>query len=186
MRPHQSLSLNIPLDRFSDFARFKYVTAWILRFVDNCRSRKNAQTSRVGSPLSMKELSLAENYWLRLSQEEHFMEEIQSIKNGHTLPKSSCLLPLNPILDHSGVLHVGGRIQNAPLCYSVRHPVVLHGKHRITKLIIHSEHLRLLHAGPTLVTTSLSRRYHIIRSRKAVYSVTRTSARPQPQMLGHL
>ena len=121
------------------------------------------------------------------------MEEIQSIKNGHTLPKSSCLLPLNPILDHSGVLRVGGRIQNAPLCYSVRHPVVLHGKHRITKLIIHSEHLRLLHAGPTLVTASLSRRYHIIGSRKAVYSVTRgcivcrrISARPQPQMLGQL
>ena len=183
----------IPLDRFSDFARFKYVTAWILRFVDNCRSRKDAQTSRVGSPLSVKELSLAENYWLRLSHEEHFMEEIQSIKNGHTLPKSSCLLPLNPILDHSGVLRVGGRIQNAPLCYSVRHPVVLHGKHRITKLIIHSEHLHLLHAGPTLVTASLSRRYHIIGSRKAVYSVTRgcivcrrTSARPQPQMLGQL
>ena len=103
----------------------------------------------------------------------------------------SCLLPLNPILDHSGVLRVGGRIQNAPLCYSVRHPVVLHGKHRITKLIIHSEHV--LHAGPTLVTASLSRRYHIIGSRKAVYSVTRgcimcrgTSARPQPQMLGQL
>ena len=100
----------------------------------------------------------------------------------------SCLLPLNPILDHSGVLRVGGRIQNAPLCYSVRHPVVLHGKHRITQLIIHSEHI--LHAGPTLVTASLSRRYHIIGSCKAVtrgcIMCRGTSARPQPQMLGQL
>ena len=107
--------------------------------------------------------------------------------------KSSCLLPLNPILDHSGVLRVSGRVQNAPLCYSVRHPAILHGKSRVTKLIIYSEHLCLLHAGPTLVAASRSRRHHIIGSRKAVYSVThgcivcrRTSARPQPQMLGQL
>ena len=84
-------------------------------------------------------------------------------------------------------------MQNAQLCYSVRHPAILHGKHRITKLIIYSEHLRLLHAGPTLVTASLSRRYHVIGSRKTVYSVTRgcivcrrISARPQPQILGQL
>ena len=99
-------------------------------------------------------------------------------------------------LDHiqeAGVLRVCGRIQNAQFCYSVRHPAVLHGKHQVTKLIIYSEHLRLLHAGPTLVAASLSRRYHIIGSRKAVYSVTcgcitcrRTSAMPQPQMLGQL
>ena len=59
--------------------------------------------------------------------------------------------------------------------------------------IEYSEHLRLLHAGPTLVTASLNCRYHVIGSRKAIHSVTcgcivcrRTSARPQPQMLGQL
>ena len=109
------------------------------------------------------------------------------------MTKSSCLLLLNPIVDQAGVGGVGGRIQNAQFCYSVRHPAVLHGKHQVTKLIIYSKHLCLLHARPTLVAASLSRRYHIIGSRKAVYSVThgcitcrRTSARPQPQMLGQL
>ena len=41
----------IPLDRFSSFIRFRYVTAWILRFVNNCRSRDAA---RVLSPLSVQ------------------------------------------------------------------------------------------------------------------------------------
>ena len=132
---HQKTPL-IPLDRFSNFTRFKYVTAWILRFVNNCCARDGLQTSKVQSPISVQELSSAENYWLRLSQEEHFTKEIQSLKTGHALTKSSCLPPLNPVLDHSGVLCVGGRVQNAQLCYSVRHPAILHGKHRITKLII--------------------------------------------------
>ena len=189
---HQKTPL-IPLDRFSNITPFMYITAWILRFVNNCRARDGLQTSKVRSPLSVQGLSSAENYWLRLSQEEHFTEDIQSLKTGHALTKSSCLLPLSPVLNHSGVLRVGGRVQNARLCYSVHHPAILHSKHRITKLIMYLEHLRLLHAGPTLITASLSHRYHVIGSRKTMYSVTRgcivcrrISARPQPQMLGQL
>ena len=55
------------------------------------------------------------------------------------------------------------------------------------------EHLRLLHAGPTLVAASLCTRYHIIGSRKTIRSVVRgcvscrrASVRPQPQLLGQL
>ena len=63
----------------------------------------------------------------------------------------------------------------------------------MTGLIVRSEHLRLLHAGPTLVIASLGRRYHIIGGRNVVRSIIhgcvvcrRNSAKPQPQMLGHL
>ena len=73
------------------------------------------------------------------------------------------------------------------------HPTILHGKHSITRLIIRSEHLRLLHAGPTLLSSSLSCRFSIIGLRKTVHSITRQcitchqqTIRPQPQMLGQL
>ena len=77
--------------------------------------------------------------------------------------------------------------------YTKRHPVILPGSHTVTKLIMRTEHLRLLHAGPTLTATSLSRQYHILRSRRIVRSITRScvtcrrgSARPQAQLLGQL
>ena len=121
------------------------------------------------------------------------MEDILSITSNHVLPPKSCLLSLHPFLDSSGILRVGGRKQNAKLSYSSLHPVILQGKHPVTKLIIHSEHLRLLHAGPTLLTSSLCLRLHIIGCRKIVRSVTRScivcrrnSVKPQPQMLGQL
>ena len=70
---------------------------------------------------------------------------------------------------------------------------ILHGKHPITKLIISSEHTRLLHAGPTLVMASLCRHYHIVGCRKAIRSITRkciicrrTTVKPQSQLLGQL
>lgn len=91
------------------------------------------------------------------------------------------------------IVTFGGRLHNSKLSYSNQHPLILHGKHTVTRLIIRSEHQRLLHAGPTLLTASLCRRYYITGCRKTVRSITRgcitcrlTSARPQPQMLGQL
>ena len=59
--------------------------------------------------------------------------------------------------------------------------------------MIHSEHLRLLHAGPTLLACSLNRRFYILGGRKVIRSVTRacvicqhTTVKPHNQMLGEL
>ena len=78
-----------------------------------------------------------------------------SLSSNSVLPSESCL-SLHPFLDSSGILRDGGRQQNSRLSYASLHPVILHGKHPITKLIIRAEHLRLLHAGPTLLTLSSS------------------------------
>ncbi len=74
--------------------------------------------------------------------------------------------------------------------YHSKHPLILPAKHKLTHLITHSEHLRLLHAGPTLLIASLNRRYHIIGGSKNVRSkcvvCRKLSAKPHPQMLGQL
>ena len=82
------------------------------------------------------------------------------------------LLSLHPFIDQSGLLRVGGRGQNAKMSLSVKHSVILPGKHPLTSLIITSEHNRLMHAGPTLLTALLSRRYHITSCRKIVCSIS--------------
>ena len=134
----------------------------------------------------------AENYWILISQEDHFKEEIHALTSDKTLPSKGCLLSLHPFLDSSGILRVCGREQNSKLSYSNLHPVILHGKHPVTKLIIRTEHLRLLHAGHILLTSSLCCLY-IIGCRKIVRSITHActvcrhnAAKPKPQMLGQL
>ena len=136
---------------------------------------------------------MVETYWFSISQQKHFAEEIDAIQRKVTLPNSSCLLLLHPIVDSSGLLRVGSREQNSRAPYSSQHPIILHGKHPVSKLLIQSEHLRLLYAGPKLLTSSIGRRFHIIGHRKMVRSITRgcvtcrrTSAQPRPQMMGQL
>ena len=186
----QSDSPVIPLDRYSSFNRLKRITAWILRFFGNLRSKSNRHLT---SSLSTEELFNAECYWISIIQNAYFKDEIQALKKQSHLSTSSSLLSLHPIIDSHNLLRVGGRQQNSKLSYSSRHPLMLHGKHPMTGLIVRSEHLRLLHAGPTLVIASLGRRYHIIGGRNVVRSIIRgcvvcqrNSAKPQPQMLGHL
>ena len=113
------------------------------------------------------------------------------LKAKKPLPSSSCLSPLHPFLDSNNILCVGSRESNSNLSYSCCHSMILHGKHPISKLIIRSEHHRLLHAGPTLLLASLSHRFHVVNLRKTVRSITRQcltcrrqTVRPQPQMMG--
>ena len=103
------------------------------------------------------------------------------------------MLPFSPIIDANDLLRVGGRQKQSSMSYSRMHPIILHAKHPITRLIIALEHKRLLHGGPTLVTASLSCRYHILRARPTVRSIIRGctvcrrwSTKPKPPSLGQL
>ena len=182
----------ISMTRYSSFGKLKRVTAWIFRFVKNLSS---PASERCLSPhLLVTELSSAENYWLMIAQKESLPSEYSALKNGQPISRSSRLLPFHPIWDKNhSLVRVGGRLSQSTLSYAQQHPVILDGKHPITKLIVLFEHLRLMHAGPTLLLSSLNQRFHIIKARKMVRSIThqciickRHSIRPQAQLLGHL
>ena len=175
------------IDSVSNFTRLIRVTSWVFRFVDNCRGGSSRK------PLSVDELTRAERYWITVAQRSVFSEEISCITKNRELPEKGCLVPLHPILDLHGILRVGGRGNQSNLPYRTRNPVILPGSHPVTKLLVRTEHIRLLHAGPTLVAASLSRRFYIVGARKHVRSITRacvpcrrTSVKPKPQLLGQL
>ena len=175
----------IPYDRFSSFSHLKRVTAWVFRFIAGCQEKQENGASF----LTVEELASAELYWISLVQVDHFSKEIQKLKSDEVVVS---MRSLRPFLDGHGILRVGGRLRNSKMAFSQIHPVVLHRKHPVTKMIVHAEHLRLLHAGHTLMS-SLHQRFHIIGCRHLVRSVTcncvvcrRDSARPQPQLFGQL
>ena len=180
------------VENYSSYTKLKRITAWIMRFAYNCRALKR-NLNRKSSSLQVEELMSAERYLLLIAQQNHFSKEIKALKNNKDIPKSSCLLPLHPFVDSSMLLRVGGREQNSKASYASQHPIILHGNHPLTKLIVLSEHLRLLHAGAQLVTSMLSLSFHIIGHRKLIRSITRGcitcrrhAVKPKPQILGQL
>ena len=179
----------IPRDQFSSFTRLTRVTAWVKRFVKNVQAKVKKLAPRIG-PLSVIKLEQAEVYWLRVCQTDSFSSEIEALKKKAHLLKSSRLISLRPLIDDKQLLSVGGRQENAPSSYDTRHPVILHGSHPISKLLIRREHIRLLHAGPLLVAASLSRQYHFIGGKKSIRSITRSCVicrrRTESPLMGQL
>ena len=94
-----------------------------------------------------------------------------ALKSKKQLPKASNSSPLWTMLDSSE--QVVRRIRNSSVSYDQKHPMILRGSHPLTKFMVRSEHTRLLHAGPALTYTSLSRKSHIIGGLKVVRTVTR-------------
>ena len=106
----------IPLDKFSSFNMYKWVIAWMIRFIHNCESKVKSIQPRSGSLSTTDELSLAANYWYSLIQRMHFSEELRILATrSQKIPTSSKLFSLNPIVDDHGILRVSGRQQRARL-----------------------------------------------------------------------
>ncbi|GBM64459.1 hypothetical protein AVEN_194222-1 [Araneus ventricosus] len=91
--------------KFSCLRNLLRVTAWVVRFV-NALKRKNAEKG----PLTSDELTNAEMFWVRITQNDFYSNEITCLKNNKSLPRDSKLLCLNPFLDSNGILRVTGRL----------------------------------------------------------------------------
>lgn len=81
-------------------------------------------------------------YW---TQQHYLQDEILLLQRGQKLPKRGPLSSLHPFLDATGLLKVGGRLENTSLPYDQKHPVVLPGCSVLANLIIHWAHKASLH-----------------------------------------
>ncbi|KAK9712041.1 Pao retrotransposon peptidase [Popillia japonica] len=106
-----------------------------------------------------------------MCQLESFSEEINRIKHGKGKDLKGPIVKLSPFVDETGILRVGGRLHASTFQFNKKHPVLLHGDHVFTVLLIEREHIRLLHAGPQQTLYSLRERYWPIRGRVVVKRV---------------
>ncbi|XP_045499410.1 uncharacterized protein LOC123697036 [Colias croceus] len=75
-----------------------------------------------------------------------------------------------------GVLKVRGRINAATAPDTMKKPVILDGRHRITRLIVLQEHCAAGHANRERVTNDLRQRYWVIHLRPTVRAVEKNCA----------
>jgi len=73
----------IELTKFSTLSKLTAVTAYVRRFIHNCRQ---PVTSRIIGPLTVPELTQANILWLRQIQSSVFPDEVTNLKS-----KSNCL-----------------------------------------------------------------------------------------------
>lgn len=182
-----------PLDqdivvKFSSFTKTVRVVAYCKRFIFNV-SHKDKRTG----PLKTVELHEALTNCVIIVQHSAYVEEIQALKATESVPQKSKILPLRPFLHTDGTLRVGGRLQMAALPFDAKHQFILPKEHHFSDLLILYTHLRLLHAGSSLVLSQLRQQFWIpsgkIQVRKIIHKCVtciRFRAQTQQQLMGEL
>jgi hypothetical protein len=108
--------------------------AYLFRLVGKERHiRRQPETDS----LSMEEVEYAHNFLFRRIQNNVYRTEVEDLRAGRAIEKSSDLIKLSPYLDKNGVLRVGGRIDKASLPFDTRHPIILPRRERITELLLY-------------------------------------------------
>ena len=206
IQPHKDIELkvsaihsvevqsNIWLEaQFSSYKKLIRITAWIRCFTRNLQSKlEKTVTQNCDEFLSLEELKTAEVFLIQSSQQRSFATEIKIIKAGIPLQVSNSLLTLHSVL--IGLLRVGGHLANAQLSAAFqKHPMILHGKVVLTRLIVTSKHQELLHAGPTLMMANLNSKYHVIGAKRLACTIykqcvvyRKAAARTGRQSMGQL
>ncbi|GBM13210.1 hypothetical protein AVEN_187982-1 [Araneus ventricosus] len=153
--------------KFSCLRNLLRVTAWVVRFV-NALKRKNAEKG----PLTSDELTNAEMFWVRITQNDSYSNEITCLKNNKSLPRDSKLLCLNPFLDSNGILRVTGRLgKSTHLSTFEKHSIILPSKTKLTELLIWDSHKRVFHSGVSHTLVQVREKYWILKSRQTIKSV---------------
>ncbi|XP_049300118.1 uncharacterized protein LOC125772715 [Anopheles funestus] len=184
--------------RYSAYSKLRRVMGYCLRFLGNLRASKASPVERVKRKVDMKtllcsapsltaaELQEAELRLCQLAQQDSFGDELDHLKRGKQVNSSSKLKWLSPYLDPKGMLRVGGRLGNANIPESTKHPIVLAASHRLSTLLAENIHLQKMHAGPQLMLATLRQKIWLIGGRnlvKSVYHRCHTCFRNKPTLV---
>ncbi|XP_064482953.1 uncharacterized protein LOC135395790 [Ornithodoros turicata] len=163
----QQWSPLLDLDAFGKYSRVLRTTAWILRFITNCRHHEE----RLTGPLSADELLHAETYWVRTSQAATYPDEVYALREKLEFPTNSKIANLQPFLDATGVLRLKGRLHYADEVEQVKHPIIISKEHRLAHLIAYASHHRTLHGGLQDTMNDLREKWWIPHARQFVKTV---------------
>ena len=165
-----SVVLKIELfDRFSSYSRMRITVGWIFRFANNCKSQTNERLKEKN--LTIEEIETVERKLLMLSQVKYFQKEIECLKLKLSVPNSSCLTCLQPVIDDLGILRRDCRLSNSTLSYEQSFPIILHNSCRLTHLIIDMYHRDNFHSSIRDTMMLLRDKYWILKYRQTVKKV---------------
>ena len=96
--------------------------------------------------LEAEHLQRAEEILIRHIQNQCYPEEIKAITRGRSIPSSSPLARLRPVLQ-DGVLVVPGRLTHTSLPSHVKRPAILPACHPAMESLVRHVHERTAHSG---------------------------------------
>ncbi|CAG9134415.1 unnamed protein product [Plutella xylostella] len=177
--------------KFSNLQRMLRVISYCRRWL-NLKEAKEKREKHTKF-ITAEEIKQTLESCIKQAQEIEFKDEIKQLKSEGSVPKKSKLRNLCPLLDESGILRVGGRIQQSHTDYDTQHPIILPATSHLSRLIIVDAHQKTMHGGPQLMLNYLRSKFWIMRARdlckksyRECVTCIRYSVKNTTQMMGQL
>ena len=172
------LDLNniIDCEKFSRWSALLTVTARVLTFIETCRGASLKALSvqyNHDSELEAAELEKAELLWIRSIQRGAFENEIKYLRSNSIHGKLLYIEQFGLYLDEQQVLKCNGRIGNASLAATEKHPILLPTKHPFVKILVMEVHSRVKHGGVNTTLVATQERYWILKGKQLVKGIIR-------------
>ena len=175
---NQSDAVDKLINYHSSWYQLQRAVAWVLRLKQILRSKSQGNGCYAKGPLSTGDIAAAEEAIVKYVQLQTYSEEYKMLKDRQAqsgtpskIAKSSPLSKLNAKLTDSGLICVGGRLDNAPLEERAKHPVIMPPYHHVVQLLVRHYHIISGHSGKEYVLSLLRQKYWVIRGRLAVRHV---------------
>ena len=146
--------------RISSWMKVLRVIATMKRF---CARAQNKEDRSSGVVLSSADIQAAQLLVIQLIQKKYLKTELtfygskgggQRIANKKRRIEGR-LWKLNPILDETGLLRVGGRMNKSDLCDAIKHPIILPKDCILSRRIAEYYHQEVKHCGRTSSLNSI-------------------------------
>jgi hypothetical protein len=133
--------------------------------------QKNSQLKTVRLTYQPSGSRKCQAFWIKTTQQAYYSSEFKIFQAGKRLKESHALSRLTAIIDHAGILRVGGRLQNSQLDADSKHPAILPKESQLAQLIISHAHSRTMHGGTQLTLSLIRKSCWIVGGRAPVKSV---------------
>ena len=158
VEPTTRIGQLIQCEHFSSAQRLFRVTAYVLLAAKGFKRKLRGTTS-----LTVPLLNKAETLWVKDAQ-NHLMKYTRF---------DGWKKQLGLFLDPEGVWRYGGRLSNADVPYTTKHPILLPRDHPLTELLVLKAHERVFHNGVKETLTEVRARYWILKGRLLVKRILR-------------
>ncbi|XP_055909040.1 uncharacterized protein LOC129943877 [Eupeodes corollae] len=181
-------------ETFSCWNRLLRSTAYIIRYMNNLKIKKEEKCKRTSGILKREELKKAWYVLMREAQHITYQEELADLISKRLLEKSSPIYNLCPYLDDHNIIRAKGRIDlSIESNDDFKRPIILPRDHQITYLIMMDMHYRFHHQNHETAINEIRQTYQIPQLRTAFHSMRKKcqdcknqNAKPREPMMAQL
>ena len=164
---------------YSEWLRLRKTAAWMLKIKATlrgaCKEKEKKPAHGKGKRndkhlLSVEDMQVDKNAIIQFCQSTDYKEELESLRKGMSVKKSSHIHKLTPVLQDE-LIRVGGRLVKSAFPHEAKHPAILPRNHHVTTLIIRHVHETIGHSGWNQTLSRLRQRYWIPKANSAVRAV---------------